>query len=50
MAKSPGKKEPDVATQIMERMVRMPPKPHSAMKVGKRKAKAGAKENPKKPA
>jgi len=35
----------DVATQIMERMVRMPPKPHSEMKLGKRKAKAVQKAN-----
>jgi hypothetical protein len=31
---------PDIATRIMARMVRMPPKPHKEMKLGKRKAKA----------
>jgi hypothetical protein len=39
MAKSPDQSEPDVATRIMERMVRMPPKPHKDMKLGKRKPK-----------
>jgi hypothetical protein len=43
MAKSPAQKEPDVATRIMERMVRMPPKMHKEMKLGKRKPKAAAK-------
>jgi hypothetical protein len=46
MAKAPDQDIPDVATRIMERMVRMPPKPHSEMKIGKRKAKASPKENP----
>jgi hypothetical protein len=41
MAKAPDEKTPDVATQIMARMVRMPPKPHSEMKIGKRKPKGG---------
>jgi hypothetical protein len=45
MAENPPKKS-DIATRIMERMVRMPPKPHSAMKLGKRKAKASTKANP----
>jgi hypothetical protein len=44
MAKSPDQKKPDVATRIMERMVRMPPKPHKEMKLGKRKAKPVGKE------
>jgi hypothetical protein len=40
MAKSPNQSEPDVATRIMERMVRMPPKKHKDMKLGKHQAKA----------
>jgi hypothetical protein len=44
MAKSPNQSEPDVATRIMERMVRMPPKPHKEMKLGKRKSKESQKE------
>jgi len=38
--KAPKKPLPDhdIATRIMERMVRMPPKPHSEMKLSKRKA------------
>jgi hypothetical protein len=35
--KSPDQSEPDVATRIMERMVRMPPKQHKDMKLGKRR-------------
>jgi hypothetical protein len=35
MAKSPSQTEPDIATRIMERMVRMPPKQHKDMKVGR---------------
>jgi hypothetical protein len=38
----------DVATRIMERMVRMPPKQHKDMKLGKPKAKISAKANPSK--
>jgi hypothetical protein len=38
--------EADIATRIMERMVRMPPKPHKDMKLGKHRAKAGAKDSP----
>jgi hypothetical protein len=38
MANHSDQKIPDVATQIMERMVRMPPKQHKDMKLGKRKA------------
>jgi hypothetical protein len=30
---------------VIRRMANTPPKPHSAMKVGKRKAKAGASSN-----
>jgi hypothetical protein len=37
---------PDVATQIMERMVCMPPKQHKDMKLGKPRAKAEPKERP----
>jgi len=48
MAKPPDEK-PDVATEIMKRMVRMPPKPHEDMKVGKRKPKAGATGRQRKP-
>lgn len=40
----------DAATRIMERMVRMPPKPHKEMKLGKRKAKAIQKVAPAPPA
>ena len=45
-----GKDEtaPDIATQIMAAMVRMPPKPHDEMKLGKRKAKAKPSASPKK--
>jgi hypothetical protein len=39
MAKAPDEKTPDVATQIMARMVRMPPKPHDEMKLGKPRGK-----------
>jgi hypothetical protein len=35
--KSPEQSMPDIATRIMERMVRMPPKPHKEMKLGKGK-------------
>jgi hypothetical protein len=42
MAKSSD--EPDVATQIMARMVRMPPKQHKDMKLGS-KSKTNASEN-----
>jgi hypothetical protein len=45
MAKTPH--APDVASRIMERMVRMPPKPHKEMKLGKRKAKVGKSPKPK---
>jgi hypothetical protein len=37
--------EPDIATRIMERMVRMPPKQHKDMKLGKSKARAVQKAN-----
>jgi hypothetical protein len=40
MSKTPNQIAPDVATRIMERMVRMPPKQHKEMKLGKRKTKA----------
>jgi hypothetical protein len=33
----------------LKRILSTPPKPHSAMKLGKRKAKASAKARPKKP-
>jgi hypothetical protein len=46
MAKYPNQSEPDVATRIMEHMVRMSPKQHKEMKLGKRKAKAELKECP----
>jgi hypothetical protein len=37
----------DEATlQIAKRLLNMPPKPHSEMKIGKRKAKASSKANP----
>jgi hypothetical protein len=45
MAKSPNQTEPDAATRIMERMVRMPPKHHKDMKLGKHKAKAADKKS-----
>jgi hypothetical protein len=31
---------------VLRRMANTPPKPHSAMKIGKRKAKASRKANP----
>ena len=34
---------PDIATKIMAAMVRMPPKPHEKMKLGKSKGKVGSK-------
>jgi hypothetical protein len=45
---SKGKKpDLDEATlQIAKRILSTPPKPHSAMKIGKRKAKASTKERP----
>jgi hypothetical protein len=43
MIEKPPKKS-DIATKIMERMVRMPPKQHKDMKLGKPRAKAGPKE------
>jgi hypothetical protein len=39
MAKTPDDVAPDIATQIMQRMVRMPPKHHEDMKVGRPMAK-----------
>jgi hypothetical protein len=36
---------PDIATKIMAAMVRMPPKPHDEMKLGKSKAKDRKKAN-----
>jgi hypothetical protein len=46
-----AKPDLDEATlQIAKRTLSMPPKPHKEMKIGKRKAKAGVKANPKKPA
>jgi hypothetical protein len=45
MANSSDQKTPDVATRIMERMVRMPPKQHKDMKLGKHKAKAADKKS-----
>jgi hypothetical protein len=45
MAKPSGQ-APDIATRIMERMVRMPPKRHKDMKVGERKVKANTKARP----
>jgi hypothetical protein len=44
-----GIKKPDLdeaTLRIAERILSTPPKPHSAMKLGKRKAKAGPKEKP----
>jgi hypothetical protein len=35
------------AEAALKRMLATPPKPHKEMKLGKRKAKAGAKANPK---
>jgi hypothetical protein len=43
MAKGQQEKDPDIATKIMAVMVRMPPKPHEEMKLGKSKGKAGSK-------
>jgi hypothetical protein len=45
MTNDPDHKVPDIATKIMAAMVRMPPKPHEEMKLGKSRAKAGAKAN-----
>jgi hypothetical protein len=39
MSNPPEDKKPDIATQIMQSMVRMPPKPHDEMKIGERKPK-----------
>jgi hypothetical protein len=39
------KNPPDIATQIMQRMVKMPPKHHEDMKVGKSAARVEAKAN-----
>lgn len=39
------KNPPDIATQIMQRMVRMPPKLHEDMKIGKSAVRAAAKAN-----
>jgi hypothetical protein len=33
----------ETTRQIAERLLNMPPKPHKEMKIGRRKAKAGAK-------
>jgi hypothetical protein len=44
MSKTPDQTS-DIATRIMERMVRMPPKQHKDMKLGKSKAKAVSKAN-----
>jgi hypothetical protein len=41
MANTAGEKpRDDIATRIMAAMVKMPPKPHDEMKVGRRKRKA----------
>jgi len=45
MTEKTANKPPDVATRIMERMVRMPPKPHKDMKLGKSKARVVQKAN-----
>jgi hypothetical protein len=48
MAKKPDLDEP--TRQIAERLLNMPPKPHSEMRVGKRKAEARPKASkPKRP-
>jgi hypothetical protein len=39
-------KPPDIATKIMAAMVRMPPKPHEEMKLGKSKGEIGPKNKP----
>jgi hypothetical protein len=36
----------DATLQIAKRLLNTPPKPHSEMKIGKRKAKATTKERP----
>jgi hypothetical protein len=46
MTEKMAKKPPDIATRIMESMVRMPPKLHKDMKLGKSKTKASAKAGP----
>ena len=46
MAKTSEEKTPDIATRIMEHMVRMPPKQHKDMKLGKPRTKAEPKERP----
>ncbi|WP_158816927.1 hypothetical protein [Methylocapsa sp. S129] len=46
MANSPS--VPDIATQIMAAMVRMPPKPHEEMKLGKGKQKKAKSPAPRK--
>jgi hypothetical protein len=43
MTKAPDLRIPPEAAAIMARMVRMPPKLHKEMKVGKRKPKASQK-------
>jgi hypothetical protein len=48
MANDPDQKVPDIATKIMAAMVRMPPKPHEEMKMGKSKAKSGPGASPQK--
>jgi hypothetical protein len=37
---------PDIATRIMESMVRVPPKPHEDMKLGTRQRATPMKERP----
>jgi hypothetical protein len=43
MTKKPDLDEP--TRQIAERLLSMPPKPHSEMKIGKRKPKPGRQKN-----
>jgi hypothetical protein len=46
MSNSPEDKKGDIATKIMAAMVRMPPKPHEEMKLGKSKGQVGPKNKP----
>jgi hypothetical protein len=46
MTEKMPKKPPDIATRIMESIVRMPPKPHEDMKLGTHKRPTPTKERP----
>jgi hypothetical protein len=46
MAKTQKPDLDEATLQIAKRILSTPPKPHSAMKIGKRKAKIGVKASP----